>query len=246
MSVPRFFLDAEFFLGESVTLPPRVAHHAQHVLRLREGDPITLLNGRGGEFSARLVSGAPVTAIVESFDPVERESPLAVTLVQALVAAEKLEWIIEKATEVGVARIVIAPAAHSTVKLVGDRLNTRVARWNEIAIAACCQCGRNRPPPVLYLPTLSSALTLAADSATKTMLVPIATSGIRLQRAARSITVSVGPEGDWNQAELLQAERLGYTRASFGPRILRTETAGVAAIAAIQAAAGDLDVQALE
>ena len=244
MSVPRFFIDTDFVVGESVTLPPRVAHHAQHVLRLREGDAITLLNGRGGEYAARLVSDSPPTAMVALFDPVERESPVAVTLVQALVASEKLEWIIEKSTEVGVARIVIAPSAHSSVKLVGDRLSARVARWSEIAIAACCQCGRNRPPPVLYLPTLSSALTLAADGAQKLMLAPAAHAGIRITRPAPAVTIAIGPEGDWNTAELDQAAQLGYAHVRFGPRILRTETAGVAAIAAIQGAAGDLDVRA--
>src|SRR5262245_25244502 len=240
MSQPRFFIDAEFLLGETVTLPARVAHHAQHVLRLVEGDAITLINGRGGEFGARLVTGAPPAATIESFDPIDRESPLAVTLVQALVAAEKLEWIVEKTTEVGVARIVVAPTARSTVKLVGERLNTRVARWNEIAIAACCQCGRNRPPPVLFLPTLTSALTLAADSAAKYILAPGAAVGLRLKRSTPSVTIVIGPEGDWTDQELDHAERLGYVRALFGPRVLRTETAGVAIIAALQAAAGDL------
>ena len=242
MSVPRFFLDAEFLLGEIVTLPARVAHHAQHVLRMRDGDAITLLNGRGGEFHARLLTGSPATAEIESYDPIDRESPLAVTLVQALVAAEKLEWIIEKATEVGAARIVIAPATRSTVRLVGERLNTRVARWNEIAIAACCQCGRNRPPPVLFLPTLSSALTLAADSKVRCIFAPGATTGVRLRRPAASVSVAIGPEGDWTDEELTYADRNGYVRALFGPRVLRTETAGVAVIAALQAAAGDLDL----
>lgn len=242
MSVPRFFLDAEFLLGESVPLPARVAHHARQVLRLRDGDEITLINGRGGEFRARLVPGPPVSALVESFDPVDRESPVAVTLVQALVAAEKLEWVIEKSTEAGVARVVIAPAERSTVKLIGDRLNTRVARWNEIAVAACCQCGRNRPPPVLFLPTLSSALTLAADSALRVVLAPTASHGLRLKRSTPSITLAVGPEGDWSEQELALSDRLDYTRALFGPRILRTETAGLAAVAAVQAAVGDFGV----
>jgi 16S rRNA (uracil1498-N3)-methyltransferase len=242
MSVPRFFIDAEFVLGELVTLPPRVAHHAHHVLRLREGEAITLLNGRGGEFAARLLPGV-ASVLVESFDPVDRESPLAITLVQALVASEKLEWIIEKSTEVGVARIIIAPTARSTVKLVGDRLNTRVARWNEIAIAACCQCGRNRPPPVLFLPTLSSALALASDSAVKCIFSPGATTGLRMQRSSASISIAIGPEGDWTEQELATADQHGYVRALFGPRVLRTETAGVAVIAALQAGAGDLDVR---
>ena len=242
MSVPRFFADADLLIGAIVPLPARVAHHALHVLRMREGDPLTLINGRGGEFGARLITAAPATAQVESFDAIERESPLAVTLVQALVAAEKLEWIIEKTTEVGVARIIVTPTARSTVKLVGERLNTRVARWNEIAIAACCQCGRNRPPVVLFLPTLASALTLAADSAVKCIFAPDARAGLRVRRVTQSLTIAIGPEGDWTEHELEQADGLGYMRALFGPRVLRTETAGVAITAAVQALAGDLDV----
>lgn len=239
----RFFIDTDFEVGALVALPPRIAHHAQHVLRLRAGDPLTLVNGRGGEYAARLVNDSPPTAMIELFDPVERESPLAITLVQALVAGEKLEWIIEKSTEAGVARVVVAPTAHSTVKLTSDRLTTRVARWNEIAIAACCQCGRNRPPPIVYLPTLSSALSLAADAEARIVLAPTATTGMRFARGTRSLAIAIGPEGDWTPAELQQATQLGYHAARFGPRILRTETAGVAAIAAIQAAAGDLDVR---
>jgi 16S rRNA (uracil1498-N3)-methyltransferase len=242
MAVPRFFVDADLLVGETITLPARVAHHALHVLRLSEGEQLTLINGRGGEFGARLVTSMPATALVESFDAIDRESPLVITLVQALVAAEKLEWIIEKTTEVGVARIVVAPTTRSTVKLVGERLNTRVARWNEIAVAACCQCGRNRPPLVLFLPTLSSALTLAAESAVKCIFAPGATAGMRLPRAVPSITMAIGPEGDWTEQELAHADSLGYVRSLFGPRVLRTETAGVAIIAAAQAAAGDLDV----
>jgi 16S rRNA (uracil1498-N3)-methyltransferase len=242
VSVPRFFIDADFLVGETVTLPARVAHHAQHVLRLRDGDALTLINGRGGEYRARLVSGAPAAARIESFDPIDRESPLAVTLVQSLVSAEKLEWIIEKTTEIGVARIVIAPTARSTVKLAGERLSTRVARWTEIAIAACCQCGRNRPPPVLYLPTLVSALTLAADSNLKLVLAPGADESLRVEHGTASITVAVGPEGDWTPDEIAQARRLGYRTVRFGPRTLRTETAGLAVIAGLQAAIGDLNV----
>jgi 16S rRNA (uracil1498-N3)-methyltransferase len=242
MSVPRFFVDADLPIGAAIRLPERVEHHALRVLRMREGDPLTLINGRGGEFGARLVAMAPATAQVESFNPIERESPLAVTLVQALVAAEKLEWVIEKTTELGVARIIVAPTTRSTVKLAGERVNARVARWNEIAIAACCQSGRNRPPVVRFLPTLASALTVAADSAVKCIFAPGARAGLRLQRAMQSATVAIGPEGDWTDQELAQAESLGYVRALFGPRVLRTETAGVAILAGVQAVAGHLDV----
>jgi 16S rRNA (uracil1498-N3)-methyltransferase len=122
-------------------------------------------------------------------------------------------------------------------------LNTRVARWNEIAIAACCQCGRNRPPAVLFLPTFASAVTLAADSAASYILAPGASIGMRLKRSATSVSIAIGPEGDWTDHELEQAERLGYVRALFGPRVFRTETAGVAVIAALQGANGDYDLR---
>jgi len=244
VSGPRFFVtQSDLLAGAAVELPAGVAHHATRVLRLGEGDAITLFNGRGGEFAARLLAGPPVAARIESFDPVERESPFAVTLVQALVAAEKIEWIIEKSTEAGVARIVIAPTARSAVKLAGDRLTSRVTRWNEIALAACCQCGRNRPPTVLFKPTLASALALASDSPERWILAPAATAGMLVQRPPRAATVAIGPEGDWTAEELTAAEQLAYVPAAFGPRVLRTETAGVAAIVALQAVAGDLDLR---
>jgi 16S rRNA (uracil1498-N3)-methyltransferase len=239
VSVARFFVAADLAVGGEIALPAGVAHHAFKVLRLRAGERIALFNGRGGEYRARLAAGS--TAVIEAFDPVERESPLAITLVQALVAQDKLDWIVEKSTELGVARIVVAPAARSIVKLAPARLASRVARWNDIARAACCQCGRNRVPPVCWSPALDEALH-AVDAHWRCILAPGAARGLTLPQALHSVAIAIGPEGDFTDEELAAAERCGYRRARFGPRVLRTETAGVAVIAALQAARGDLQV----
>ncbi|HXF46075.1 MAG TPA: 16S rRNA (uracil(1498)-N(3))-methyltransferase [Burkholderiaceae bacterium] len=240
MSVARFFVAADLAVGGEIALPADLAHHAFDVLRLRADAHVTLFNGRGGEYRARLLGRQ--AAVVEAFDPVERESPLAITLVQALVAQDKLDWIVEKATELGVARIVVAPATRSIVKLAAQRLAARLARWNDRARAACCQCGRNRIPPVTWLPALDEALR-TSESAHCFILAPGAPSDLTLPARLDSVTIAIGPEGDFTDAELATAERCGYRRARFGPRILRTETAGVAAIAALQAARGDLRVR---
>lgn len=239
MSVPRFFVAADLVVGAEIALPAAVAHHALRVLRRRAGERITLFNGHGGEYRARLTAGS--TAVIEAFDAVERESPLAITLVQALSAHDKLDWIVEKSTELGVARIVVAPAARSVVKPAPARLATRLARWNGIAIAACCQCGRNRVPAVVWSPSLDEALA-AVDAPARFILAPGAEEGLTLPASVRSIAVAIGPEGDFTDGELAAAARCGYRRARFGPRVLRTETAAVAAIAALQAARGDLQV----
>ena len=129
VSPPRFFVDAPLAVGESIRLPADVAHHAARVLRLRDGAPIVLFDGRGGEYPAALrVRGAAALAQVEAFDPTERESPLRLTLVQALVAADKLDWIVEKAVELGVERILVAPMERCVVRLEAARAARRAGR----------------------------------------------------------------------------------------------------------------------
>lgn len=236
VSVPRFFVAADLTVGGAIALPAAVAHHAIKVLRLRAGAPITLFNGRGGEYRARLAADA--TAAIEAFDPVERESPLAITLIQALVAQDKIDWIVEKSVELGVARIVVAPAARSIVRLPPARLASRLARWNDIAIAACCQCGRNRPPSVVWSPALGEALA-AADAPVRLILSPSAARGLAMSAPSQPIAMAIGPEGDFTDDELAAAERHGFRRTRFGPRVLRTETAAIAVVAALQSLLGD-------
>lgn len=234
-AAPRFFLDGDLAVGTLVELPAAIAHHARRVLRLEPPAPITLFNGRGGEFAARLQADG--RARIEGFDPVERESPLPLTLIQSLIAGDKLDWTLEKAVELGVAAIVIAPAQRSVIRLGGDRLERRTAHWREIAIAACCQCGRNRVPALSFAQSLDAALA-AVDAPQRFVLVPDADVALASATCAAT-ALAVGPEGGFTAAELRSAQRRGFRPATWSRRILRTETAGVAALAALQTLHGD-------
>jgi 16S rRNA (uracil1498-N3)-methyltransferase len=238
---PRFFVDVELASGHVLDLPGNVAHHASHVLRLRDGAGIVLFNGRGGEYRGRLAARG-TQAELTSHDPVERESPLAVTLVQAWIATDKLDWVTEKAVELGVARVVLTPARRSVVRLQGARLAKRLERLRDVVIAACCQCGRNRVPTIEAFDDLPAALDSALGALDSgVLLAPEAAQSIAdsVRQRPSALTVAVGPEGGFEPAELSVATRAGYRPVRIGPRVLRTETAGLAAIAALQAIGGD-------
>ncbi len=223
-------------------MPTAVAHHAARVLRLRAGASVVLFNNRGGEYEASLVgSGTNLRAKVAGHAAIERESPLAVTLVQAWIATDKLDWTIEKAVELGVRNIVLAPTQRAVVSLTDARRERRVERLREIAIAACSQCGRNRVPSVeaadtlelaLQEPLTSGALGLVLDAQADSSLIALVPGN-------PTYVLAVGPEGGFEAREIALATRLGYRCVRLGPRILRTETAGLAALAALQATAGD-------
>lgn len=240
VTVPRFFLDTELAAGATIDLPGNVAHHAAHVLRLRDADQVVLFNGRGGEYHGRLVARGS-RAELTAHAAIERESALAVTLLQAWIATDKMEWVVEKAVELGVARIVVAPARRSVVQLEGARLAKRMDRLRDIVVAACCQCGRNRVPCIEAFNDLRDGLTRAAADAAGIVLHPDAeaTLGDLARSAPASFTIAVGPEGGFETSELALAARLGYRPLRLGPRVLRTETAGLAAISTLQATVGD-------
>jgi 16S rRNA (uracil1498-N3)-methyltransferase len=260
MGTPRFFVDQDLRPAAELALPAAVAHHALRVLRLRDGAPIVLFSGRGGEFDAVLrADGARATARLTGFRAVERESPLAVALLQSWVSADKLDWIVEKAVELGAERIVLWPAERSVVRLHGERRDKRMQHLRQLVIAACEQCGRNRLPALDAAGGLADALALARHGASL-LLLPGATHTLAQWLSARAaspvaalssavsaaasrsaaIALVVGPEGGLSEAEVARARALGGTPVSLGPRVLRTETAGLAALAALQALAGDL------
>jgi 16S rRNA (uracil1498-N3)-methyltransferase len=241
MRAARFFVDEPLEVNTKVALPERIAHHAVRVLRLRDADSIVLFNGTGGEFGARLsVSGSHAHALVDTFSAVEREATLPMTLVQSWVAADKLDWIIEKAVELGVHSILLAPAQRSVVRIAGDRLNKRVDRLRELIVAACAQCGRNRIPSIEASPTLAVSLQTALSGDMRGILLhPEAELPLVRAPLSDGVAVAVGPEGGFDDEELALACRLRYGLYCIGPRVLRTETAGLAALAALQAIAGD-------
>ena len=245
MSAPRFFvpeITADLVPGKTAALPEAAARHAARVLRLRAGDALTLFTGTGGEFAATIVSidRNDVVARVDAFVPVERESPLFATLVQAVCASDAMEYAVRKSVELGVGAIQPVLATRSAPLPAGDRADSRRLRWSQIAVAACEQCGRNRVPDVRTPVTL--AAWLAAREVRLPGLILAPDGGASLSTVARSageFDIVVGPEGGFTGDEIAAAERAGLTALRLGPRVLRTETAGPAMLAAIHALWGD-------
>jgi 16S rRNA (uracil1498-N3)-methyltransferase len=205
---------------------------------------VALFDGNGGEFTARLVSLDKRRATVElhAFDGVERESPLAITLVQALATSDKMDLIVQKAVELGAVFIQPVASERATLKLSGDRADKRAAHWQAIARAACEQCGRNRVPVIGELMALADWLALPVEGARFLMHPRADASLLALAPASpgQPIHILVGPEGGFSEREIAMALERGVKPARFGPRVLRTETAGLAVLAALNALSGDL------
>jgi 16S rRNA (uracil1498-N3)-methyltransferase len=229
--------------GAHVTLPETAGHHVARVLRLKEGDPLILFDGRGGEWTAAitLVRKDEVRADLKSFDPVDRETPLAVTLVQAVAAADKMDWIVQKCVELGVAAIRPVAAKRSVIRLSGERMERRVAHWQAVAAAACEQCGRNRVPVVAPIVDLPQYLgEPAVENELRLLASPVDARRLReLPQPQGGVTLLVGPEGGFEDGELQAAHAVGFRGVNLGPRVLRTETAGAAALAGMMALWGD-------
>lgn len=239
----RVFVAQPLEAGGVARLPAQAADHVTKVLRLRPGALLTVFDGRGGEYDAELLAAGRGTAEVRvgAHRAVECESPLQVTLLQALARGEKMDWIVQKATELGASAIVPLATERSVVQLEGGRAERRAAHWQAVAIAACEQSGRNRVPRID--PPLPLTEACAPRPARRWMLVPGAERPLAAAVAgagSTSIELLVGPEGGLTDAELALASRSGFEAVALGPRVLRTETAGVAALAVLQALAGDL------
>ncbi len=227
--------------GRSHSLAPAQAHHALRVLRLRAGDEVVLFDGSGGEWPGRLrEEGRGLQVELGAWRAVEREAALALTLAQALPGGDKMDWVVQKAVELGVATIQPLEASRSVVRLSGERVEKRHAHWQQVAIAACEQCGRNRVPALSPLLPLAGFLAQpAAPGELRLLLAP--GEGARLGALPRPIalTLLVGPEGGFSEAEREMARVAGFQSLTLGPRVLRTETAGLAAVAAALALWGD-------
>ncbi len=238
---PRFYLDAPLRAGSVCTLSEDAAHHAIHVLRLRETDEITLFNGRGGEFAARIASIQRLRIAVDLLQhrAIERESALRVTLVQGVSAGEKMDSTVRKAVELGVAEIQPVLAARSVARPKGDRAENRRAHWQKVVIAACEQCGRNRIPEVHPLVPLQDYRGAEGD-ALRVLLSPSAELPLsKVVAAGKAFILAAGPEAGFTAEEEAALAHAGFVPASLGPRVLRTETAAVAALAALNALRGD-------
>jgi 16S rRNA (uracil1498-N3)-methyltransferase len=244
VSVPRLHvpeLAGALASGGDVAVPEAAAHHAARVLRLRAGDRVALFTGEGGEFDAQIarVDRREVIASVNAFRAIECESPLHVTLVQAIAAADAMDYAIRKSVELGVAAIQPVVTARSAPLPDGERARGRAARWQQIAVAACEQCGRNRVPTV-HAPVSLPAWLIARDTAaTALMLAPGASRTLGELAAPAGLEVLVGPEGGFDDAESAACRDAGLTAVRLGPRVLRTETAGPALLASANVLWGD-------
>lgn len=245
MASPRFFslqeLPRPLVAGAAFEVGEDITRHLQ-VLRLDPAEQIVLFDGRGGEFRAEIVELAKrrTTLRLLHFDDVERESPLAITLVQALATSDKMDLIVQKAVELGVALVQPVSTERATLKLSADRAEKRAAHWQAIARAACEQCGRNRVPVVAEPQSLDEWLAGPPDGV-RLMLQPDAAASLPDAAGAQTrIALLIGPEGGFSASELARATLKGVIPVRFGPRVLRTETAGLAALAALNARAGDL------
>ena len=244
-SQTRMYVSAELQVGGECFLPPPQAHHALRVLRLRAGAHVILFNGDGAEYRAvveRIEKSAVRVKVRQRVDA-GRESPLEIVLGQALSSGERMDYTIQKAVELGVAAIQPLAASRSVARLSADRARKRLAHWQAVAIAACEQCGRNRVPRVLPLTQLDAFLASRAaqrHGERRVLLSPRSARGLReLDRPDGGIVMLAGPEGGFSQEEERAAVQSGFLPVRLGPRVLRTETAAIAALAAMQALWGD-------
>jgi|HubBroStandDraft_6_1064221.scaffolds.fasta_scaffold01883_8 16S rRNA (uracil1498-N3)-methyltransferase len=252
----RVFVDGELQSGSLVELPRETGAHLAKVLRARSGDEVVLFNGDGREFTGVIekVQGSRVSAAIGAARPMDRESPFQLTLVQCVPRGDRMDFVVQKATELGVVRIVPVLSQRSVVRLDESQSVSKQAHWRAVAVSACEQCGRNRVPSVdAPLPLLNYLGALAAqakaDDVLRLVLEPERAQ--RTERGGRSIDIAsspsashaqiaIGPEGGFAPEELEAFDLSTFSRLGLGPRVLRTETAAIAAIVVLQARFGDM------
>lgn len=244
MRLSRFHIAVELVVGGVLDLPPGVAQHAIRVLRLAPGDALVLFNGDGRDYAARVTAIGRQSASVriESAAPNRCETRLPITLVQALARGERMDLILQKATELGVSAILPVASERSEVKLDAERAARRIAHWRQVIVSACEQCGASRLPELAQPQALAQALAaLAPAAAGESRLCLHPDAELRLSDIVdpSALCIAVGPEGGFSERDLALLDVAGFRRLALGPRILRTETAGPAMIAALHARFGD-------
>ena len=234
--MPRFHCPAPLHSGLVLALPAGAARHVQ-VLRLQPGDGITLFNGEGGEFDATVtrMGRSDVDVEIGAHHPVEREAARAVHLLAGITANERMDWLVEKATELGVASITPMAAERSVLKLKGERADKKLAHWQGVAVAAAEQCGRNRVPtihPAVNLKEWLAQPTVEADRWVLSLAQGTQALGA-VNTSTRAVLVLSGPEGGLSPAEEAAALSAGFQPITLGPRVLRAETAPLALLSAL-------------
>ncbi|WP_349999773.1 16S rRNA (uracil(1498)-N(3))-methyltransferase [Stenotrophomonas lacuserhaii] len=244
MRVTRCPVSIPLQAGQTVSLPEDAANHLLRVMRLREGDACVLFNGDGHDYAATIVAAGKRDAQVriEAATPLANESSLRITLLQGVARGEKMDLILQKATELGVAAVVPVNAERTEVKLDAARAEKRVAHWNNVVQSACGQSGRAVIPQLGPPLGLAAAMAVLPADTLRLTLDPEGSHRLSTLQAAPAggVVIAIGPEGGWSPRDRQQLAAAGFQGLQLGPRILRTETAGLAAIAALQARLGDM------
>jgi 16S rRNA (uracil1498-N3)-methyltransferase len=246
MRLTRVYVEGPLVSGQRVKLEGHAASHVTRVLRLRVGSALVLFDGAGGEYEASIdkAHGGEVIVAVGAHLKSERESALTLTLAQGVSRGERMDLVVQKATELGVSHLVPVLTERSIVRLSAQQSDRKVNHWRAIVIAACEQCGRNRLPSVAAPVPIRELLrgdAAGAAGGARLLLSPVGTSTVKdLRRPSGGITVLVGPEGGLTDEEEQAAVAAGFSSVRLGPRVLRTETAAIAALALLQREFGDL------
>jgi len=243
MRLNRVYVDQPLATGGEVLLPDAAAYHVARVLRLRAGAPLVLFDGSGADFRGELaaIEGDRVRVTVGERSAGLRESPLAITLVQAVSRGERMDWTLQKATELGVKRIQPVLSARSVVRLDEQQAAKKLRHWQAIVAAACEQCGRSVLPEVRAPLDLPQYLAGSPRDGQRLVLSPTGPASLAgLASMAARVELLIGPEGGLDDAEVEAAARAGFAPVRLGPRVLRTETAGIVALSVLQGTWGDL------
>lgn len=243
MRIPRLFIDMPLTTGEIINLPREKAHHISHVLRMRIGDSIKLINGSGNEYQSKIIEiskKSAQTKIGESIQ-VTNESPLTINLCLSVARGQHMDFSIQKAVELGVKNIIPVISEFSNVKIQDDRVSNKLSHWQNIIISATEQCGRSHLTQIQKPVSLAEWLSLEA-STTRLILHPESQQSMpNISFSEKELTLMIGPEGGFSDAEVEQAKENGCQPICLGPRILRAETAVVCAVSNAQQLWGDLN-----
>lgn len=244
MRIPRIFTDLPLKIDTTVVLDGSAARHLSSVLRMKAGQEITLFNGQGGEYAGALATLGKnnVSVKILEYRDIQRESPLNIHLAIGVSRGERMDWIVQKATELGVSKITPLFTERTEVKLSGERLTKKIRHWQQVAISACEQCQRNLVPLINSPLALDQWLSLSDKHAAQLKLVLHHRTEKRLSErpAVNNICLLVGPEGGLGNHEIDAAINSGFQPLALGPRVMRTETAPMAAISIMQSLWGDM------
>jgi 16S rRNA (uracil1498-N3)-methyltransferase len=241
MRIPRIYIDQALAISESLSLNENTSHYLSKVLRMQEGRELIVFNGQGGEYSAQVkeVGKKQVSIQINQFAEDNRQSPLELHLAIGISRGERMDWVLQKATELGVTRIIPLITERTEVKIKGEKQDKKMQHWQQIIVSACEQCQRN-VLPLLQEPQLIDDWLKTVSTDYRFVLHHRNHQSLSKSATPRSVTLLIGPEGGLNEAEITLAENEKFQSLRLGPRVLRTETAPVAAISLVQYLWGDL------